>query len=300
MAPKLLDNSQSAIRSAADDATAPSDKTKTTTPSPNPKAAMMFFFLVTSGYCLINIFLGSDTTQKVVIKICYFLFVVLGQYFINLNLSEAMCGVRQWKSVIYITIIPWITIFGVLHLFLTMFNGWLSPFANTFGYFVAKLMGLPDLMKQILESVGEGEASQALISVSSDSSLLINQFSPEASITERYADGRPTGRNLRPKFDSAWDKLKQGKILKSTADDIQKAKLYNFVEMKYNVAEYVWNILTGFLVTSISYNFILNSACSKSPKEMKELYDKYEAEEKARLEKKKKDDLINPTYVQSR
>ena len=298
---QILDNSKSSLKTAAEDTTKPSDNKTTpkkTTPSPNPTAAMMFFFLVTSGYCIISIFLGGDSSQRIVIKVCYFLFVVLGEYFINLNLSEAMCGVRQWRSTLTITILPWIIIFGVLHLFLTMFPGWLAPFSNTFGYLVVKLMGLPDLMKDILEPVGEGEVSQALINVSTDTSLLINQFSPEPSVME-IVDKKPTGKKLRQKFDSAWEKLKKGKIIKATASDDKKTRLYNFIEMKYNVAEYVWNILTGFLVTSISYNYIINTGCSKSPEEMKERHDAYEAEQELIRKRKKADADANIKYVQN-
>ena len=109
-----------------------------------------FFFIVTAIYCIINIFIGGgNTMQKIIMKACYIIIVVIGEYFINLNLSYQMCKVYQWQTILFITIVPWLLIFGVMHLFLTMFPGWLSPFSNTFGYLVVKLMGLPELMKLI-------------------------------------------------------------------------------------------------------------------------------------------------------
>ena len=115
------------------------------TSKPDPFASMIFFFIVTTVYCIINIFMGIGSTMKqVAMKACYILFIIIGQYFINLNLSYAMCGVYQWQNVLTITIIPWLLIFGVLQLFLSMFTGWLAPFSNTFGYLVTKLMGLPE------------------------------------------------------------------------------------------------------------------------------------------------------------
>jgi hypothetical protein len=301
------------------------NESKNNTPSPNPLAAMLFFFIVTSIYCVISIFMSGDAMQELMIKICYILFVITGQYFINLNLSEVMCGVRQWKSAIYITFIPWIMIFGVLHLFLYLFPGWLSPFSNTFGYLVAKLMGLPDLMKKLLNPIdANNQTKDALLRVSNDSSLLINQFSPE-SYTEAYEDedrtdgnGQKANKQLvktRPTFDAAWKKLQDSGIIKTKflpksdanyatkydpyENESYRDKLYNFVQLKYSISEYVWNILTGLFVTSISYNYIINSACEKTPKEMKERYDKYQAD----LEKKERDKEIknnnNPNYVQS-
>jgi len=272
---------------------------------------MIFFFIVTSVYCIISIFLGGDTMQKIIMKVSYILFVVIGQYFINLNLSESMCGIRQWKTTLFITILPWTIIFGVLHLFLTIFPGWLSPFSNTFGYLVAKLMGLPDLINKILVPITGDEASAALISVSTDSSLLINQFSPEPFTEKKDPAGRTIMYEGKPmteqkKFDDAWEKLQLGKIIKQDEDlkiimknaDAKK-ELYKFVDMKYIISEYVWNILTGFLVTSISYNYILNSGCAKSPKEMQERYDAYEEEQEISARKKKEDINNQPNYKSS-
>ena len=58
-------------------------------------------------------------------------------------------------------------------------------------------------------------------------------------------------------------------------------------------------MLTGLFVTSISYNYIINSTCAKTPKEMKERYDKYQED----LEKKERDEEIKneneAKYVQA-
>lgn len=305
-----------------------SKENKDNTPSPNPLAAMIFFFIVTSIYCIVSIFMSGDTMQQLMIKVCYILFVITGQYFINLNLSSAMCGTGQWKTALYITVIPWIMIFSVLHLFLFLFPGWLSPFSNTFGYLVAKLMGLPDLMKKILEPLDKanpGSAADALLQVSSDSSMLINQFSPESyeEIYEKEEDEKirkgKNGKNpfnqqlikTRPIFDTSWKKLQDSGIIKKEflpnsdpnydayENENYRNKLYNFVQLKYSVSEYVWNMLTGLFVTSISYNYIINSTCAKTPKEMKERYDKYQED----LEKKERDEEIKneneAKYVQA-
>ena len=286
-------------------------KDEDNTPTPNPLAAMIFFFIVTSIYCVISIFMSGSAMLKLTTTICYILFVIIGQYFINLNLTQAMCGVRQWKSALFITFIPWLMIFGVLHLFLYLFPGWLSPFSNTFGYLVAKLMGLPDLMKIILVPMDKNKSNDALLQVSSDTSLLINQFSPEnyVEIPDEAAEKNGVKRLIkeRKNFDLAWSKLQESGIIQELQGDDKdpyknetyRNKLYNFVQMKYVISEYVWNMLTGLFVTSISYNYILNTGCAKSPKEMKERYDKYQSD----LEKKEREkELINkkqPKYVQS-
>jgi hypothetical protein len=238
--------------------------------NPDPFASMLFFFIVTAVYCVINIFMGIGSTMKqIIMKACYILFIIIGEYFINLNLSYSMCGIYQWQSVLTITIIPWLLIFGVLHLFLSMFPGWLSPFSNTFGYLVVKLMGLPQLLKDDIlnngiNTPGNDETVKALINVNSDQSLLINQMYPD-----------------KTKYDTIWEKLEKSKIFKNYTipdDKVKyKNKLYYYVEMKNTISEFIWNLLTGFLVTSVTYNYIVNIGCKKSVQDMKKRHDAYEA-----------------------
>lgn len=295
-------------------------ETTTTTSLPNPMMAILFFFIVTSIYCVLSLFI-MDSMQRMIAKACYVIIIVIGQYFINLNLTESMCGTRQWQSSFITTIFPWFFIFGIMHLFLALFPGWKSPFSNTFGYLATKLMGLPDLMKEILIDVSADgpEASRALDNVKTDHSLLINELHEESvktlqvEKTDKYGaktmvdklgiDGKPE--MARPKFKVAWDKLVKGNIIKpefksgTPNGDRYMDKLYFFVQMKFTIAEYVWNILTGFLVTSISYNAIINSACAQSPEKMRQNYEQYKANEDKREKDKTQRQDNDPDYVQS-
>ena len=275
--------------------------------NPDPFASMIFFFIVTSVYCVINIFMGIGSTMKqIVMKACYILFIIIGQYFINLNLSYAMCGVYQWQNVLTITIIPWLLIFGVLQLFLSMFTGWLSPFSNTFGYLVTKLMGLPELMKNdILSGPIEGDenTTRALLNVTSDQSLLINQMYPDPVITDGKDPTTKRPIKIRPIFDATWDKLEKSKIFKPITNPSEKIdikdKLYHFVEMKHTISEFIWNLLTGFLVTSVSYNYIINMGCKKSVKDMENRYNSYNASQKIKASQAAAEQARQPTYTQS-
>ena len=280
--------------------------------TPNPGLSMILFFIVTSIYCVITIFL-NNSMQRLITKVCYILLVIIGQFFINLELTNSMCGVTQWKSTLFITFMPWLIIFVVLHLFLSIFPGWLGPFSNTFGYAVAKMMGLPDLMKEILKP-GEGnDVNRALESVRGDNALFVNELHTEADeivykkvgTTEVEVEPKeplkgPDGRTLyeRKKFSQTWEKLVEGGIIKKfdnkIDNELYKDKLYGFVQMKTAIAEYVWNILTGFFVTSVSYNYIVNVGCTKSPKEMEERYRAYQAQQ-AKDKKEKEDKEANKT-----
>lgn len=286
---------------------ADSNSSKNPIKSPNPLASIMFFFIVTTVYCGFNMFISSDFT-RMILKICYILFVIIGEFFINLSLSESMCGLRQWSNALFITVIPWLLIFGVLHFFLIIFPGWMSPFSNTFGYLVVKLMGFPEFLETLLNNEASlptntpnaPNASSAINILKTDHSMLINEMFIESVVEKNETtNGQQTVTFTRPVYEGVLKTLTESGIFKLDTDlkkaTIQKDKLYKFVIMKHSISEYVWNLLAGFLVTSVTYNQIINSSCKNSSKEMKDRYDAYEAGEAKRIEDNRKLELINNT-----
>ena len=247
--------------------------------TPNPMASIMFFFIVTTVYCGFSMFISSDST-RMIIKICYMLFVVIGEFFINLSLSESMCGLRQWSNALFITVIPWLLIFGVLHFFLIIFPGWMSPFSNTFGYLVVRLMGFPEFLKELLVEKPTLDTSSAINILKTDNSILINELFIE-SLNEN---------GERMNFENAIKNLIASNLFKSdiSGNETKKNKLYTFVVMKHSIAEYVWNLLAGFLVTSVTYNQIINSTCKNSSEEMAARHKAYEENEQKKIDEKRK------------
>jgi len=116
----------------------------------SPTMALLWFFIITTIYFTIKYNL-SDTTQQNIYFGIYFTLLLIGEYIINLSLTETMCGSQQWNTAFLVTLIPWMLIFGILNVVLLFFPGWLSPFSNTFGYGFAKLMGVNSLLDQILK-----------------------------------------------------------------------------------------------------------------------------------------------------
>ena len=285
--------------------------------TPNPAAAMLYFFIITAIYCIISILITTgNTVQKAIMKGGYILCVIIGEFFINLNLTATMCGVYQWQSALFITVIPWLLIFGVLQAFLIIFPGWLSPFSNTFGYLVVKLMGLPQLMKEIAvtDTPNDSTAFQAIRDLIHDPSLLINQFSSEESVDKRdekdnIIKDAKTGKAVQKReiFESAWKNLQKSGIIKpggapeselEKTNIVNQGKFYKYVEMKNTIAETVWSLLTGMLVTSVSYNYIINEGCTKSADEMKVRHAAYEENENKKLQANANFQANQPNYVQ--
>ena len=228
------------------------------TSPPNPATSILWFFVITSIYFPMKYY-THDRTKQMIYGGIYILLLIVGEFFINLSLTGAMCGSNQWDTALVVTLIPWVVIFGILNLLLLTLPGWLSPFSNTFGYAIAKLAGLSNLMNDILKpkiiskDLPEGSnlipVQEALAHIYSDKSLLINEVT-------------------QSNFDKFWENMSA--VFKPGVKDNSslKQKLLDMVRLKDIVAEYVWYLLTGFLVTSVGYNYVANSGCTQSVQEM--------------------------------
>lgn len=239
---------------------------------PNPSSSMFLFFLLTSIYFMVKY--NSDPKQGKIFFGIYMLLLIIGEFFINISLTKAMCGTNQMSTAIFITIIPWFLIFGMLNLVLMVFPGWLSPFSNTIGYGITKLFGINNLLNDIFkakispeELKGEnmGAMAEALEHIYNDRSLLINEITEE-------------------NFDNFW--INMSPLFKpKVKDNVEmKKRLFDFVRLKDDVAEYIWYMLTGTLVTSVGYNYLTNKGCTQTVKEIKQRHKDYEAQEKANAE----------------
>ena len=169
----------------------------TSTKPPDPTTSLIFFVVLTSIFIVAKYFVTKITVDPCPSNIqnlsgsftmtgAYILLLILGNYFINLNVTTAICGEVQWKNTFITTVIPWVLIFGTMNLLLTIYPGWLSPFSNTIGYLVAKLMGLEETVEAILKpnfikgenvsSAAQKNIGEALEHTYSDKSLIINEI----------------------------------------------------------------------------------------------------------------------------
>lgn len=236
----------------------------------NSLTGLIYFIVLTTIYFGFKAFYQSPKIIMIM-TIIYFLALLIGEFFINVSVSNDLCGSRQYGTAAIVTFIPWIFIFGFLKMLLTIFPGWLSPFSNTFGYLVTKLFGINEVLNNILSTKFDTNdvpenmkiAAEALEHIYNDKSLLINEITQE-------------------NFDTFWKRMSDSGFFKKNAGEF-KEKLRNFVKMKDTVSEFIWFILSGGLVTSVSYNYIVNSDCKKSADKMKENVSETEAKAQAEL-----------------
>jgi len=94
------------------------------------------------------------------------------------------------------------------------------------------------------------DIGRALEQIYTDQSILLNELNLD---------------NL----DRFWDSFKESRLLRPSAKVEDLDKIRKFLLMKNIVGEFVWLVLCGLLVVSISYNYILNIGCSFTPEQQK-------------------------------
>lgn len=220
------------------------------------------------------------------ITFIFFLVLIIGEYFINLAMSKDICGFDQEKTAVIATILPWFLVLGVLKAALVVFPGWLSPFSNTFGYiFVSVVTDLKDVFNNILTPQFDLTPAKAGAQTGGAESDSTGGLQNSADIpADEVKNKRDIGRALEQIYtdqsillnelnldnlDRFWDSFKESRLIRPSAkiDDLEKIR--KFLIMKSVVGEFVWLVLCGMLVVSISYNYLLNMGCSFTPEQQK-------------------------------
>lgn len=244
------------------------------TSTPDPASALLWFVILSLIYAIAEYFNGKNGGGKKAAsaKAFFFIYVLavfIGEFFINLNLTSALCGgAPQWSTAMIVTGLPWILMFGSVVVMLNMFPGWLSPFSNTVGYLVAKLSGLSQVLDSIFapnpkaKTAANEAMDEALAHIYSDRSLLVN----EITLTN---------------FDFFWEKMKGVFQPGVFANADLKMQLWNMIWLKDVVGRLVWYLLTGAMIVSVSYNYLVASGCSLSVQEMDKRHEEYQKEAEA-------------------
>lgn len=259
-----------------------SDNSNTNLPS--IIGSIVLFIILSIIYTIVQYFVGKNrqnNTKKTTLTIYFIIFICLsliGKFFINLNITTAKCGNPQWKTALVGTLFPWTAIFGSIFTLLKIFPGWLSPFSNTFGYGIAKLSGLSKVLREIFldnpkiipNNKEESVIQEALANIYRDRSLLINEITVD-------------------NFDNVWERLQQ-LFKKGVFSNVTlKNSLWNIIWLKTNVAKLIWMLLAGILGIVVSYNYVVNSGCKQSSKDMLNRHKQYEKEMKEKQKEKNKD-----------
>jgi hypothetical protein len=223
----------------------------------------------------------------------YVLLVIIIQFMVNSSIIASNCGgniTENMGAAGVLTFLPWILIFGILVIILTVYPGFKSAFSDVVGYYYVsnsanKLLTELLINKDIEKKLGEDQnmtpekklaletAADTIIKICGNTSILINQIVPN-------------------NFDQYWGILKPLMKDKYQTDNPETDKLKNdlfeVVVTRDNIGEAMWYIYTGLLLTSIVQLKITTRGCITNPKTMEANYQKFlEQEQKAKDEKEK-------------
>jgi hypothetical protein len=224
----------------------------------DPATSIFVYIGVTVVYFAMKYMMPEKSTALFII---YFILVLVSQFILNIYLAKQMCNnPSNVGTAAVATIIPWVVIFGLLNLLLTMFPGWLAAFSNTIGYAVASIIGVSSLFTEKLLNVGNPpnrDALKVIQNILSDPSTIINTLTDENVL-------------------SFWNKSVEVELFNGNLEIITNVndlnsplfyELKKYIMLKNLVSYFIWYLLTGILITSISYNYMLSIPCVQTPKQ---------------------------------
>jgi hypothetical protein len=255
-----------------------------------PNYAIGYYLMVLLGYLVyktMNIPASDGSNQEIVpplIAAAFVMAIVGGEYMISVGMTKTACGFEQWDVAAMYTFLPWVLIVGAVRIILMIRPGWLVPFSNTFGYFLASaIFGITEVFRKLLKpgvnlssadkedpikASHAREVERALQEIYEDESRLINQFTPD-NITANIkkfssADLMYTISEFKknPEYESMPDPVIET-LYASHIETIKKA-----VWFKLFVSEFLWLLLSGILAISVTYNYIMNYGCKLTPEQI--------------------------------
>lgn len=225
----------------------------------DPATSIFVYIGVTVVYFIMKYMMPEKST---VLFVIYFILILVSQFILNIYLAKQICNSPSNVGTAAVaTIIPWVIIFGLLNLLLTIFPGWLAAFSNTIGYAVASMVGVSSFFTEQLLNVGnepDKDVLKVIQNIISDPSTIINTLNDENIL-------------------SFWNRSVKAQLFKYRLEPIEdvnaknNSPLFNelkkYIMLKNLVSYFIWYLLTGILITSISYNYMLTVPCVQTPKQ---------------------------------
>ena len=200
------------------------------------------------------------------IYLLIYIFLLFGGYnYINTKVYQSYCkGVVDSTTTFNIfsmTLIPWVVIFGSIYFLLELFPGWVDPFANTIGYFLISFIGLKDILKELLPQNSKNPSIiKALENINSNQSMFVNEIDSDSDEFKKYIELSVKEEIFKNTSNPGNKDISHDEIDKNS----QFIKLYALIKSKFFIGKIIWFILAGLIISSISYNFVINLSCNKN------------------------------------
>jgi hypothetical protein len=226
--------------------------------------SLLTFVGITLLYSALKYAFGTVAPVRYGLLIGFVVLTLIVQTGLASSATSTLCGGEvQWGSAFQWGFAPWVVMFAILLPIFTYLPGWKSPFSNTFGYVGTLIMGVSKALNTLLKSnykTKDPALNKIMENIYEDQSLLVNQFTPE-----NFEEGM---KKLLPLMETgAVAVVESGGKAASEAGSIYASAyetLRNAIRLKDEIAEGVWLLLSGILVSSIMSLGVLNTQCTKS------------------------------------
>ena len=255
-----------------------------------PNFAIGYYLMVLLGYLVyktMNIPASDGSNQEIVpplIAAAFVMAVIGGEYMISVGMTKTACGFEQWDIAAMYTFLPWVLIVGAVRTILMVRPGWLVPFSNTFGYFIASaIFGLTDAFRSLLKpgvilstddksdplkASHARDVEKALQEIYEDDSRLINQFTPDNITTTIKKFSSADLMYTLDEYIKLPENIEKPAALVSTIYTSHIESIKKAVWFKLFFSEFLWLFLSGVLAISVTYNYIMNYGCKMTPEQI--------------------------------
>tara|TARA_Y100000389_G_scaffold130327_1_gene127726 strand:+ start:6276 stop:7004 length:729 start_codon:yes stop_codon:yes gene_type:complete len=236
----------------------------------NALIPLYFFITVTSIYIILRIYLiktGTDETtignSNNIYTYIYIFVILIGNFSINKKISQEYTSEIEVSNlnILFVTLIPWVFIFGSLFILLSVFTSWVKPFSNTIGYLFVQLLGINSIYDTIFKTDVNAEQEikmkELLITLKTNKIILINEMSSDIDNFKHFIFELINSKFTNIKLDKIQHETKLTDI-KFSLDNKEQTllDLYKIIIIKDEIGKFIWFILAGMLITTIVFNTI--------------------------------------------
>jgi type VI protein secretion system component Hcp len=258
----------------------------------------------------------------------YLLLVIVIQFMVNASIISSNCGgsiTENLGASGILTFIPWILIFGVLTVVLTIFPGFKSAFSDVIGYYwvsssannlltkllinqnVENALNSDNTGQGVLDSTPSAPPASALPPSYEEAinmkggkknfkgGAITKQQVQEAADTIVKICGNTSiliNQIVPSNFNEYWNILTPLMKEQYQEDESMKTKLFDIVVTRDNIGEAMWYIYTGLLLTSLVQLKMTTRGCTSNLQTQEQNYQKFlESEQQA----KSKNELATST-----
>ena len=235
--------------------------------------------------------------QKYIMMIVLFMVLFLVHMAVNLMGFQNKCGGSLSNNIgkVFIsTFVPWLLIFGALMLVLIIFPGFKGAFSNVIGYYAVyrasnkiliKLLGNTQVDRPLEDVQGSEEenanilekASDAVLKLVGNTSIMINQFTPE-------------------NFEDMWNMMipVMKPEMRGVANAPLKSELLEQVILRDNIGECCWYLYTMLLLLVIVKTMLMKQECVTTLTDIKEKEEEFDKHQRGRkMTKRIKTNLLS-------